>query len=129
MGLDFNCYLLLQSLHQFASSDWILHIFILKISHMFSNCRATKSYRYLHDMFLDFVYPTFLCLALSHPSVVLCLQTKSSSSPAFINKVLLEHTIIFAWKLLQRSLVGYSPWSCNESDTPEQLSTEQHDNL
>ena len=22
------------------------------------------------------------------------------------------HSIIFAWKLLQRSLVGYSPWSC-----------------
>lgn len=90
-GLDFNCYLLLQSLHQFASSDWILYIFILKISHVFSNCRATKSYRYLHDMFLDFVYPIFLYLALSHPSVVLCLQTKSSSSLAFINKVLLEH--------------------------------------
>ena len=26
----------------------------------------------------------------------------------------------------QRSLAGYSPWSCKESDTTEQLSTAQH---
>ena len=26
----------------------------------------------------------------------------------------------------QRSLAGYSPWGCNESDTTEQLSTAQH---
>ena len=26
----------------------------------------------------------------------------------------------------QRSLVGYSPWGCKESDTTEQLSTAQH---
>ena len=26
----------------------------------------------------------------------------------------------------QRSLVGYSPWGCKESDTTQQLSTAQH---
>ena len=26
----------------------------------------------------------------------------------------------------QRSLVGYSPWDCKESDTTEQLSTDAH---
>ena len=28
----------------------------------------------------------------------------------------------------QRSLVGYSPWGCKESDTTEQLSTQHHKN-
>ena len=31
------------------------------------------------------------------------------------------HSNILAWKFHgQRSLVGYSPWSCKESDMPEQ---------
>ena len=29
----------------------------------------------------------------------------------------------------QRSLVGYSPWGCTESDTTEQLSTAQHSRI
>ena len=38
------------------------------------------------------------------------------------------HSSTLAWRIPhgQRSLVGYSPWGCNESDTTEWLSTAQH---
>ena len=37
------------------------------------------------------------------------------------------HSSILAWRIHgQRSLVGYSPWGCKESDMTEQLSTVQH---
>ena len=29
------------------------------------------------------------------------------------------HSSIIAWRILQRSLVGYSSWGCKESDTTE----------
>ena len=32
-----------------------------------------------------------------------------------------NHSSILAWKILQRSLAGYSSWGCKESDTTEQL--------
>ena len=31
------------------------------------------------------------------------------------------HASIPAWKIPQRSLAGYSPWSCDKSDMTEQL--------
>ena len=36
---------------------------------------------------------------------------------------LATHSSIVAWRIPQRSLVGYSPWVCKESDTTEGLST------
>ena len=39
------------------------------------------------------------------------------------------HSNILAWRIpWQRSLVGYSPWSCKESNMTEQLSI-AHDNM
>ena len=29
------------------------------------------------------------------------------------------HSSILAWEIPQRSLAGYSPWGCKESDTTE----------
>ena len=36
------------------------------------------------------------------------------------------HSSILAWKIPQRSLVGYSPWGHKESDTTEQLTLSQY---
>ena len=36
------------------------------------------------------------------------------------------HSNILAWRIpWQRSLVGYSPWGCKESDTAERLNTQK----
>ena len=40
-----------------------------------------------------------------------------------LEKGMATHSSILAWRIPgQRSLVGYSPWGCKESDTTEQLS-------
>ena len=41
-----------------------------------------------------------------------------------LEKVRATHSGILAWRIIhgQRSLVGYSPWGCKESDKTEQLS-------
>ena len=40
-----------------------------------------------------------------------------------LEKEMATHSSILAWKIpWQKSLVGYSPWGCKESDTTEQLS-------
>ena len=43
-----------------------------------------------------------------------------------LEKGVATHSSIFAWRIpMDRSLVGYSPWGCKESDTTERLSTAQ----
>ena len=40
-----------------------------------------------------------------------------------LEKGVATHSSIFAWRIpMDRSLVGYSPWGCKESDTTEWLS-------
>ena len=39
-----------------------------------------------------------------------------------LNKGTATHSSILAGKIPQRSLAGYSPWGCQESDTTERLS-------
>ena len=36
------------------------------------------------------------------------------------------HSSMLAWKIPQRSLMGYSPWGCKELDMTEQLSIHTH---
>ena len=38
-----------------------------------------------------------------------------------LEKGMATHSSILAWRIPQRSLVGYSPWGCKESDVTEQL--------
>ena len=38
-----------------------------------------------------------------------------------LEKDMATHSRILAWRIPWRSLVGYSPWGCKESDTTEQL--------
>ena len=38
-----------------------------------------------------------------------------------LEKEMATHSSTLAWKIPWRSLVGYSPWGCKESDTTEQL--------
>ena len=39
-----------------------------------------------------------------------------------LEKGMATHSSILAWRIHgQRSLVGHSPWGCNESDTTERL--------
>ena len=39
-----------------------------------------------------------------------------------VEKAMATHSSTLAWKIPgQRSLVGYSPWGCEESDTTERL--------
>ena len=45
-----------------------------------------------------------------------------------LEKEMATHTSILAWEKKshgQRSLAGYSPWGCKESDTTEQLNNKQ----
>ena len=34
---------------------------------------------------------------------------------------MVTHSGVLAWRIPQRSLAGYSPWSCDKSDMMEQL--------
>ena len=38
-----------------------------------------------------------------------------------LEKAMVTNSSILAWRIPQRSLVGYSPWDRKESDTTEQL--------
>ena len=38
-----------------------------------------------------------------------------------LEKGMATHSSILAWKNPQKTLEGYSPWGCKESDTAEQL--------
>ena len=38
-----------------------------------------------------------------------------------LEKGMTIHSSILAWRIPQRSLVGYSPWGCKESDETEPL--------
>ena len=38
-----------------------------------------------------------------------------------LEKEMATHSRILAWRIPWRSLVGYSPWGCKESDTTERL--------
>ena len=38
-----------------------------------------------------------------------------------LEKAMVTCSSILAWKIIQRSLMGYSPWGCKESDMTEQL--------
>ena len=42
-----------------------------------------------------------------------------------LEKGMTIHSSILAWRIPQRSLVGYSPWGCKESDTTERLHLHQ----
>ena len=51
------------------------------------------------------------------------IQVQSLSQEYPLEKGMATHSSILAWILHgQRSLAGYSPWGCKESDTTEQLS-------
>ena len=45
-----------------------------------------------------------------------------------LGKEMANHSRILAWKKShgQRSLAGYSPWGCKESDTSEHIHTHKH---
>ena len=38
-----------------------------------------------------------------------------------LEKGMAAHSSILAWRILQRSLAGYSPWGCKELDTTKRL--------
>ena len=40
-----------------------------------------------------------------------------------LEKGMATHSSILAWRIPQRSLVGYSPWGCKELDMTESLIT------
>ena len=40
-----------------------------------------------------------------------------------LEKGMATHSSILAWRIPQRSLVGYSPWGCKELDMTESLTT------
>ena len=42
-----------------------------------------------------------------------------------LEKEMTTHSSIPAWRQGQRSLVGYSPWGCKESDMTEQLNNKR----
>ena len=47
---------------------------------------------------------------------------QSLGREGLLKKEMATHSRIIAWKIpLQRSLVGYSPWGCKESDTTERF--------
>ena len=49
-------------------------------------------------------------------------QVQSLGREDPLEKEMATHSTIFAWESHgQRSLVGYSPWGCKESDMTEQL--------
>ena len=49
-------------------------------------------------------------------------QVQSLGREDPLEKEMATHSTIFAWESHgQRSLVGYSPWGCKESDVTEQL--------
>ena len=57
----------------------------------------------------------------THSSILFCLFV-SFFLFIFLNFILfLNHSSILAWKIswTERSLVGYSPWDCKESDMTE----------
>ena len=50
------------------------------------------------------------------------MQVRSLGWEDPLAKEMATHSSILAWKIpRQRSLVGYSPWGCKESDTTERL--------
>ena len=54
------------------------------------------------------------------------MQVQSLGWEDALEKEMATCSSIIAWKFHgQRSLVGYSPWGCKESDTTERLSTAQ----
>jgi len=40
-----------------------------------------------------------------------------------LEKGMATHSSVLAWRIPQRSLVGYSPWGCKELDMTESLTT------
>ena len=49
-------------------------------------------------------------------------QVQSLHQEDSLEKEMATHSSFLAWKISgQRSLVGYSPWGCKESDMAEQL--------
>ena len=45
-----------------------------------------------------------------------------------LEKKMATYSSILAWKIPQtKSLAGYSPWGCKESDTPKRLNSLTHD--
>ena len=48
-------------------------------------------------------------------------QVQSLGREDALEKEMATYTSTLAWKITRRSLVGYSPWGCKESDTTEWL--------
>ena len=48
-------------------------------------------------------------------------RVRSLGQEDSLEKEMAIHSSILAWKNPQKTLEGYSPWGCNESDTAEQL--------
>ena len=48
-------------------------------------------------------------------------QVQSLGREDLLEKEMATHFSILSWKIPRRSLVGYRPWGCKESDTTEQL--------
>ena len=46
-------------------------------------------------------------------------QVQSLGQEESMEKEIATHSSLLAWRHGQRSLVGYSPWGCKESDTTE----------
>jgi len=46
-------------------------------------------------------------------------QVQSLGPEDNLEKEMTTYCCILAWKIAQRSLVGYSSWGCKESDTTE----------
>ena len=47
-----------------------------------------------------------------------------------LEKRIATHSSILAWRIHgQRSLVGYSPWGCKQSDTTERLTRRKTENI
>ena len=46
-------------------------------------------------------------------------QVQSLGREDALEKEMATYTSTLAWKITRRSLVGYSPWGCKESDTTE----------
>ena len=54
------------------------------------------------------------------------MQFRSLGREDPLEKGMTTHSSILAWKSSrQRSLAGYSPWSCKESDRTEQLNNKR----
>ena len=61
-----------------------------------------------------------LCKRCLIPHLAQLFYIKGQQNP--LEKGMATHSGILAWKLHgHRSLMGYSPWGCKESDTTEQL--------